>query len=109
MSSNVKRLFGKRLSALRESKNMKQHQLARLIGKRDKYISDLETGRTYPRPEMLAALSKALEFPISAFYFFEGVDDDPKVLRKSIEGLVAVSGASRLRKFLRHMLVSLEE
>ncbi len=109
MSSNVKRLFGKRLAALRESKNMKQHQLARLIGKRDKYISDLETGRTYPRPEMLAALSKALETPISAFYFFEGMDDDPKTLRKSIESLVAMSGATRLRKFLRHMLVSLEE
>ena len=109
MSSSVKRLFGRRLAALRESKNLKQHQLARLIGKRDKYISDLETGRTYPRPEMLTALSKALELPISAFYFFEGVDDNPKTLRASIEGLVAVSGASRLRKFLRHMLVSLEE
>jgi transcriptional regulator with XRE-family HTH domain len=109
MSSSVKRLFGKRLAALRESKELKQHQLARLIGKRDKYISDLETGRTYPRPEILTALSKALELPISSFYFFEGVDDDPKTLRKSIEGLVAVSGASRLRKFLRHMLVSLEE
>ncbi len=88
---------------------MKQHQLARLIGKRDKYISDLETGRTYPRPQMLAALSKALELPISAFYFFEGMDDDPKALRKSIESLTAVSSASRLRKFLRHMLISLEE
>ena len=57
----------------------------------------------------MVALSKALELPISAFYFFEGVDDDPKTLRKSIESLVAVSSASRLRKFLRHMLVSLEE
>jgi len=88
---------------------MKQHQLARLIGKRDKYISDLETGRTYPRPEMLTALARALELPISAFYFFEGVDDDAKTLRKNIEGLVAVSGPNRLRKFLRHMLISLEE
>lgn len=109
MSPNLKRLFGKRLCTLRESKNLKQHQLAGLIGKRDKYISDIETGRTYPRPQIMVALSKALELPISAFYFFEGVDDDPKTLRKSIESLVAVSSASRLRKFLRHMLVSLEE
>jgi len=94
---------------LRESKNLKQHQLGRRIGKRDRYISDIETGRIYPRPEIMQALSQALEFPISAFYFFEGVDDDPKTLRKSIESLVAVSSATRLRKFLRHMLVSLEE
>ena len=109
MSLNLKQLFGKRLCTLRESKNLKQHQLARLIGKRDKYISDIETGRIYPRPQIMVALSKALELPISAFYFFEGVDDDPKTLRKSIESLAAVSSASRLRKFLRHMLVSLEE
>jgi transcriptional regulator with XRE-family HTH domain len=109
MSPDLKRLFGKRLCALREAKNLKQHQLARLIGKRDKYISDVETGRIYPRPQIMVALSKALELPISSFYFFEGLDDDPKTLRKSIETLVAVSSASRLRRFLRHMLVSLEE
>lgn len=105
---NIKKLFGKRLATLREAKNMKQHQLARLIGKKDKYISDLETGRTYPRPEMLEALSKALRLPISEFYFFEGLDDDANGLRKSIEGLVAVDDASQLRKDLRHMLVSRE-
>lgn len=109
MVPNLKRLFGKRLCTLREAKNLKQHQLGRLIGKGNKYISDIETGRIYPRPEMMVALSKALDLPISAFYFFEGVDDDPKTLRKSIENLAAVSGASRLRRFLRHMLVTLEE
>lgn len=109
MTPNLKRLFGKRLATLRESRNLKQHQLARSIGKRDKYISDIETGRIYPRPQIMAALSEALRFPISAFYFFEGVDDDPKALRKSIDSLVTTSTASQLRRFLRHMLVSLEE
>jgi len=109
MTPDLKRLFGKRLATLRESKNQKQHQLGRRIGKTDKYISDIETGRIYPRPKIMVALAEALELPISAFYFFEGVDDDPKSLRKSIESLVTVSSASRLRKFLRHMLVSLEE
>jgi transcriptional regulator with XRE-family HTH domain len=108
MSVNLKRLFGKRLATLRESKNLKQHQLGRRIGKRDKYISDIETGRIYPRPDIIVALSEALALPISTFYLFEGVEDDPETLRKSIEGLVAVSSANQLRKFLRHMLVSLE-
>lgn len=109
MNTKIKRLLGRRVAALRESKNLKQHQLGRLIGKSAKYISDVETGRIYPRPSMIEKLSAALELPISAFYFFEGVDDDPKALRRSIESLIAVSGASRLRRFLRHMLVSLEE
>jgi transcriptional regulator with XRE-family HTH domain len=109
MTSDLKRLFGKRLANLRESKDLKQHQLARQIGKRDKYISDIETGRIYPRPQIMLALSEALELPVSAFYFFEGVDDDPKSLRKSIDSLVSRSDTSQLRKFLRHMLVSLEK
>src|SRR5258708_23601448 len=109
MTANLKRLFGKRLAALRESKNLRQHQLGRMMGKSGKYISDIETGRIYPRPDMMEKLSVSLQLPVSAFYFFEVVDDDTKALRKSIESLTAVSGASRLRKFLRHMLVSLEE
>jgi transcriptional regulator with XRE-family HTH domain len=109
MTAHLKRLFGKRLATLRESKNLKQYQLGRMIGKSGKYISDVETGRIYPRPDIMEKLSAALILPISGFYFFEGVDDDPRALRKSIESLVAVSTASRLRRFLRHMLVSLEE
>lgn len=109
MSARLKQLFGRRLAALRESKNLKQHQLGRMIGKSGKYISDVETGRIYPRPSIIEKLSAVLELPISAFYFLEGIDDDPKALRKSIESLIGVSGVSRLRRFLRHMLVTLEE
>jgi len=109
MSVELKRLFGKRLATLRESKSLKQHQLGRMVGSSNRYISSVETGRVYPGPEMMMALSKALKYPVSEFYFFEGIDDDAKTLRKRIENLIAVSNASRLRKFLRHMLVTLEE
>jgi transcriptional regulator with XRE-family HTH domain len=109
MSAKIKRLFGRRVAALRDSKNLKQHQLGRMIGKSGKYISDVETGRIYPRASIIEKLSTALGLPISCFYFFEGVDDDPKVLRQSIESLIAVSGPNRHRRFLRHMLVTLEE
>jgi transcriptional regulator with XRE-family HTH domain len=109
MSAKMKRLLGRRVAALRDAKNLKQHQLGRMIGKSAKYISDVETGRVYPRPSIIEKLSAALELPISSFYFFEGTDDDPKILRQSIESLIAVSGANRLRRFLRHMLVTLEE
>jgi transcriptional regulator with XRE-family HTH domain len=80
-----------------------------MIGSDNRYISSVETGRVYPSPEMMMLLSKALNYPISAFYFFEGIDDDAKALRKSIESLIVVSNAGRLRRFLRHMLVTLEE
>lgn len=109
MSLNLKQLFGRRLAALREAKGLEQHQLARLVGKKDKYISAIETGRNFPRPEMISLLAKALEMPVSALFFFEGIDDDPKALRKQIESLSQVSDVSQLRKSFRHMIVSREK
>jgi transcriptional regulator with XRE-family HTH domain len=109
MPSDLKRLFGKRLAAIREAKKLKQHQLARLIGKKDIYISAIETGQNFPRPEMISLLAKALNTPVSALFFFEGIDDDTKVLRKHIDSLIEGRSPAELRKWFRQMLVSLED
>ncbi len=108
MSSSLKQLFGRRLASLREAKRLEQHQLGRLVGKKDKYISAIETGKTFPRSEMIPFLAKALSVPVSALFFFEGMDNDVKVLRKQIDSLLQSSDAGQLRKFLRLMLISLE-
>jgi transcriptional regulator with XRE-family HTH domain len=108
MSIGFKQLFGQRLAALRGAKGLEQHQLGRLVGKKDKYVSAIETGKTFPRPEMIPLLAKALGAPVSALFFFEGMDNDAKLLRKQIDSLLQTSDAAQLRKFLRHMLVALE-
>ena len=109
MTPEIKRLFGKRLATIRESKGLKQHQLARLVGKKDTYISAIETGQNFPRPNMISTLARIMNLPVSAFFFFEATDGDPKALRKHIDSLLETSNPSQLRKFLRHMLVSLEK
>ncbi len=109
MSANQARLFGKRLRALREAKGLKQHQLEAKIGKEPAYISRLETGRGSPSFEVIIDLARALDVPLSALFFFEAVDDDAKELRRKIENLLNASHVSQLRKFYRHMLVSIED
>ena len=109
MTSDLKKLFGRRVATLRQAKNLEQHQLGRLIGKKDRYISAIETGTTFPRPEMISLLAKALSVPVSALFFFEGMDDDAKLLRRQIDGLLQAGDTARLRRFFRYMLVSLEE
>jgi transcriptional regulator with XRE-family HTH domain len=106
MSSSLKRLFGKRLCTLRENKKLKQHQLGRMIGKGNKYISDVETGRNYPSPEVIEELAKALQLPVSVFFFDERVDNNPKALRGSIDKILDVSDTKQLRRYLLHMLIS---
>jgi hypothetical protein len=45
MVSGLKRFFGRRLAALREAKSLQQHQLRRLVGKKDRHIRAIETGK----------------------------------------------------------------
>lgn len=109
MGANFKRLFGQRVAVLREAQNLRQHQLGTRIGKKDRYVSAIETGKTFPRPEMIPLLAKALNVPVSSLFFFEGMDNDAKVLLKLIGNLLEGRDATELRKFYRHALVSLEK
>lgn len=105
MTSDLKRRFGKRLALLREIRKLEQHQLGRMIGKKDRYISSVETGKNFPRPEMIDRLAKALQVPVSAFFFDEDVDNNPKALRKFIESILDSSNTKELRKYLLQMVI----
>ena len=108
MASDLKHRFGKRLAFLRSSRNLEQHQLGLRVGKGNKFISRIETGKSFPRPEMIARLAKALELPVSALFFDEGVDGNPKLMRKFIDSFLDESNAKQLRKYFLQMLISHE-
>lgn len=109
MSSDLKRRFGKRLALLREIRNLEQHQLGRMVGKKDKYISSIETGKNFPRPDMIDKLAKALQFPVSIFFFDEDVDNNPRALRKAIDSILDPCDVKELRKHLLQMVISREK
>lgn len=77
-----------------------------MIGKGNKYISDVETGRNYPSPEIIEELAKALQLPVSVFFFDEHVDNNPKALRTFIDKILDASDTKELRRHLLHMLIS---
>lgn len=66
MDSNSELLaLGKRIKAVRASKNLTQNQLAHKINRDREAISRIERGKTNPTYLILLELSKALEINIS--------------------------------------------
>jgi transcriptional regulator with XRE-family HTH domain len=109
MASDLTHRFGKRLAFLRNARNLEQHQLGQRVGRDNKYISRIETGENFPRPEMIDKLAKALQCPVSALFFDEGVDNNPKVMRKFIDSFLDKGDAKQLRKYFLQVLLSHED
>ena len=109
MTSDLAHRFGRRLALLRNARNLEQHQLGQRVGIGNKSISRIETGQSFPRPDMIDKLAKALQVPVSAFFFDEGVDGNPKTMRKFIDSFLDQADAKRLKKHFLQMLISMED
>jgi transcriptional regulator with XRE-family HTH domain len=109
MTSDLPHRFGRRVASLRKARKLEQHQLGQRVGKGNKFISRIETGQNFPRPEMIDKLAKALQVPVSALFFDEGIDNNPKLMRRSINSFLDASDTKRLRRYFLQMLISLED
>ena len=79
-----------RLSIARRRRAISKKGLADLIGVTPNTVLRYESGEIVPSPEIVAALSKALSFPIE---FFVGVDiDEPRRDNASFRGMASKSG-----------------
>jgi transcriptional regulator with XRE-family HTH domain len=110
MGSDETRLFRLRLRALREAQGMSQGQLEERIGREANYITRVETGRIDSPPlDVIAAIARALDVPMSELFFFEGIDESADLLRSRIQRLIETDDVDRLRRYYRLMLVSNED
>lgn len=76
---DLKQKFGLQIRAIRKAKGLTQEQVAELIDRSTRAISDLERGRSLPKPETLVTLSERLNVPLRAFFDFEIKDEnDPR-------------------------------
>ena len=57
---NLKKDFGLRLKELRNKSGITQYQLAEITGIDPKHISHIETGRSFPKADLIEKFAKAL-------------------------------------------------
>jgi transcriptional regulator with XRE-family HTH domain len=87
--NHVKSLFGTNLKKYRELANLSQTELAEKVSCNPKYLSEIETGKSFASSELIEDLVSVLHVPVS--YLFESPDDNPEesaVIEKAIDKIV---------------------
>ena len=109
MDSDEARLFRERLRSLRDSRGLSQSQLEERIGKEANYITRVETGKIGTPPlDVLASIARALGVPMSDLFFFDGLDDNPDIIRSKILEILKEADPQLLRKYYRLLLITIE-
>ncbi len=101
--SEVKKLLGRRVQELRKRQNIKQEQLAELIGIAPRNLSNIETGRTFPSPENLEKIAKVLGVKIKDLFDFEHQQDDIDLFSEIVNRIKPVN-RERLQDFYKIVL-----
>ena len=68
VSRSLRHDMGKLIRLARDEIGMSQARLAELLGRRQAYVSDLETGKTEPNATTLVQLSYFLRKPVAYFF-----------------------------------------
>ena len=78
-----KLIFGLKVKTLREHRNLTQSKLAEMISITDAALSNIETGKSYPRITTLIAISDVLN--VSIPFLIDEDDDVAKICLNEIE------------------------
>ena len=80
-------MFGKRLRELRTAKMLTQETVAELIDISPENYSRIENGLSFPKPENITKISKALGVEVADLFQFSTLNDYDKILETIINKL----------------------
>lgn len=104
MSSDIKKLLGKRIKTIRKARNLTQEQLAELVNIAPPNISYIENGKFAPSIETLQKISNALNVEPYELYKF---DDNKTNEQRLSEICCALNKDERLLKLFYEIFLSL--
>ena len=73
-TNQIKTIFGANLKKYREQAGLTQNQLAEKISCNPKYLSEIETGKTFASSELMQDIISVLHIPISFLFASTNVD-----------------------------------
>ncbi len=103
---NLKKRFGKRIQELRNKKNLKQSELAELVGIATKTQSCIETGRNFPSSDLIEKYAKAFNLDIADILTINHINSEQD-LYKDINTLISKANEKEIviiHKFLKSLL-----
>ncbi len=88
---NIKKDFGLRLKELRNKKGITQYQLAEMAGLDPKHLSHIETGRSFPKADLIEKFASALNINYTDFFKTEHLQNRIQMLEKIYKILENIS------------------
>ena len=79
---NIKKDFGARIKELRNKKGITQYQLAELINIDPKHMSHIETGRSFPKADLIEKIALAFEIEYTELFKTEHLQDRQNKIEK---------------------------
>jgi transcriptional regulator with XRE-family HTH domain len=104
---NSPKLLGQRIRSLRQGRGLTQQQLGERASLNYKYLGTVERGESNPSLLVLERIADALEVELSDLFRFAHEETSPKVLRKSLDHLLAAAKVEQLQmacKLLKALL-----
>lgn len=84
---NIKKDFGQRIKELRNKKGITQYQLAEMVGIDPKHMSHIETGRSFPKADLIEKFANALEVEYPELFSTQYLEDREIIFKKLINYL----------------------
>ena len=84
---NIKKDFGQRIKELRNKKGITQYQLAEMVGIDPKHMSHIETGRSFPKADVIEKFANALEIEYPELFNTQHLEDREIIFKKLINYL----------------------
>lgn len=81
---NIKKDFGQRIKELRNKKGITQYQLAEMVGIDPKHMSHIETGRSFPKADLIEKFANALEIEYPELFSTQYLEDREIIFKKLI-------------------------
>ena len=72
---NIKKDFGQRIKEIRNKKGITQYRLAEIAGIDPKHMSHIETGRSFPKADLIEKFAAALDIDYTELFNTEHLRD----------------------------------
>lgn len=79
---DLKKDFGLRLKELRSKKGITQYQLAELVEIDPKHMSHIETGRSFPKADLIEKFAKALDVNYTDLFRTEHLNERKQIIKQ---------------------------
>lgn len=81
---DLKKVFGLRIKELRNKKKLTQFKLAEALGIDEKHLSHIETGRSFPKSDLIEKLAKELDVDLNTLFDFPNNFSREDIIKKIV-------------------------